>query len=273
MSNTNLTIFNNDKFGDMRAYLDDSGEPWFCGNDVAKALGYSNTRDAISKHCKNKGVAKRDVGVVTGKKLDGTDAIQNISMIYINESNLYRLVFGSKLESAEQFQDWVTEEVLPTLRKTGSYSLTKSNMDIAIYSEDPLERGEAIVAMLKEERAKQLLLIQQKEQAEQTVQTVVPGSKDILWSKWCNDVCHITTPLVHFVLVKNNVYNKHKLIAKEYADCFKETPTEEGYIRRYITPKGQQIILKLLQPYMLQELLVDGKYVYKKRILTNLGLI
>lgn len=82
------------------------------------------------KRCKTPGVAKRDVGVVTGKRVDGSDATQIVSMTYINEANMYRLVFGSKLETAEQFQDWVVEDVLPALRKTGSYSITKTNMDI-----------------------------------------------------------------------------------------------------------------------------------------------
>lgn len=89
----------------------ENGEPWFCGADVCKTLGYSNSRDAIQKHTKSKGVVKRDTPTNGGAQ----------SLVYLNEGNLYRLVMRSKLESAERFQDWVCEEVLPTIRKTGSY--------------------------------------------------------------------------------------------------------------------------------------------------------
>lgn len=87
------------------------GEPWFCAVDVCKALGYSNARDALRNHTKNKGVVKHDTPTKGGVQ----------PLVYLNEGNLYRLVMRSKLESAERFQDWVCEEVLPTIRKTGSY--------------------------------------------------------------------------------------------------------------------------------------------------------
>lgn len=73
-------------------------------------------------------------------------------MTMVNESGLYHLVLLSKKPEAKKFRKWVTEEVLPSIRKTGSYSISKTNMDIAIYSDDPLERGKAIVDMLEEER-------------------------------------------------------------------------------------------------------------------------
>ena len=85
------------------------GKPYFVGTDVAKALGYSNPRKAILDHCK--GVTKRDTPTSSG--------IQ--SMSYINEGDLYRLIMKSKLPSAEKFESWVMDEVLPTIRKTGSY--------------------------------------------------------------------------------------------------------------------------------------------------------
>lgn len=85
------------------------GNRIFFGADVAKALGYSNPRKAILDHCK--GVTKRDTPTSSG--------IQ--SMSYINEGDLYRLIMKSKLPSAEKFESWVMDEVLPTIRKTGSY--------------------------------------------------------------------------------------------------------------------------------------------------------
>ena len=103
-----LQIFNSEEFGDIRTAEID-GKPYFVGTDVAKALGYSNPRDAVSRHCK--GVVKRDTPTSSG--------IQ--SMSYINEGDLYRLIMKSKLPSAEKFESWVMDEVLPAIRKTGSY--------------------------------------------------------------------------------------------------------------------------------------------------------
>lgn len=107
---SNLQIFENEEFGEIRTVTIDN-EPWFVGKDVATALGYSNSRDAILKHVHedDKGVAKCDTP--SGKQ----------EMTVINESGLYALIFGSKLDSAKRFKHWVTSEVLPSIRKTGSY--------------------------------------------------------------------------------------------------------------------------------------------------------
>lgn len=103
-----LQIFNSGEFGEIRT-IEIDGKPYFVGTDVAKALGYSNPRKAILDHCK--GVTKRDTPTSSG--------IQ--SMSYINEGDLYRLIMKSKLPSAEKFESWVMDEVLPIIRKTGSY--------------------------------------------------------------------------------------------------------------------------------------------------------
>lgn len=103
-----LQIFNSGEFGEIRT-IEIDGKPYFVGTDVAKALGYSNPRKAILDHCK--GVTKRDTPTSSGVQ----------SMSYINEGDLYRLIMKSKLPSAEKFESWVMDEVLPTIRKTGSY--------------------------------------------------------------------------------------------------------------------------------------------------------
>ena len=104
-----LQIFTNPDFGEVRT-IEENGAVMFCGSDVAKARGYSNPRDAISRHCR--GVVKRDTPTESGMQ----------EMSFIPESDLYRLVFGSKLPTAERFTDWVTEEILPAIRRHGSYS-------------------------------------------------------------------------------------------------------------------------------------------------------
>lgn len=122
-----IQIFNSPQFGEIRTATDDNNEPLFCAADVCKALGYVNGRDAISKHVDDPDVAKRDAWVTTGTKADGSEAKRQTLMTFVNESGLYSLIFGSKLESAKQFKRWVTSEVLPEIRKNGGY--IRGNMD------------------------------------------------------------------------------------------------------------------------------------------------
>lgn len=106
-----IQIFNNKEFGRIRLVLIND-EPWIVGKDVAQALGYSNHRDALYKHVDDED--KRESRIATPS---GTQ-----TMVVINESGLYALIFGSKLPSARRFKHWVTSEVLPAIRKTGRYS-------------------------------------------------------------------------------------------------------------------------------------------------------
>ena len=105
-----LQIFSNSEFGNIRTVTID-GEPWFVGKDIAEALGYSNSRKALIDHVDNE-----DKGVTNRYTLGGT---QNLTII--NESGLYSLIFGSKLDSAKKLKRWVTSEVLPAIRKSGHY--------------------------------------------------------------------------------------------------------------------------------------------------------
>lgn len=107
-----ISIFNSEEFGGIRA-IEIDNEPWFVGKDVATALGYSNTRKAIGDH-----VHEDDKGVTKWDTLGGKQ-----DLTIINESGLYALIFGSKLESAKRFKHWVASDVLPSLRKTGGYQM------------------------------------------------------------------------------------------------------------------------------------------------------
>lgn len=108
----NLKVFNSEEFGEIRTVTIDN-EPWFIGKDVATALGYSEPRSAVSKKVDDadRGVAEMDTP--SGRQ----------QMTIINESGLYALIFGSKLESAKRFKRWVTSEVLPSIRRTGGYQI------------------------------------------------------------------------------------------------------------------------------------------------------
>lgn len=105
-----LQIFNSEEFGDIRTVTIDD-EPWFVGIDVAKSLGYANPKNAVPKHVSEEDKLNTQIEY----------AGQRREVTIINESGLYSLIFGSKLESAKRFKRWVTSEVLPAIRKTGSY--------------------------------------------------------------------------------------------------------------------------------------------------------
>lgn len=106
-----LQIFQNPEFGQIRT-LERYGDPWFVGKDVAQALGYSNTKDAVSRHVDDDDKGGARITTPSGEQ----------TMTIINESGVYSLIFSSKLPSAKKFKRWVTSEVLPTIRRTGGYS-------------------------------------------------------------------------------------------------------------------------------------------------------
>ena len=114
----NLEIFTNPEFGNIRI-IDKNGEPWFIGKDVAEALGYEASRNAITKHVDDEDKLTHQISA----------SGQNRNMTVINESGLYSLIMSSKLPQAKAFKRWVTSEVLPAIRKTGSYKTPKQSSD------------------------------------------------------------------------------------------------------------------------------------------------
>ena len=129
---SNLTIFKNEDFGDIRTTLVDN-QPYFCLADVCRILDIKNVSD-----CKDR--LKKD-GVVNNDVIDSLGRRQVAN--FINESNLYKCIFQSRQPYAEKFQDWVTEEILPEIRKTGSYSLVpKSYAEALRLYADEVEQRE-----------------------------------------------------------------------------------------------------------------------------------
>lgn len=145
-----IKIFENPEFGSIRSVMVDD-EPWFVGRDVASVLGYSNTKDALSKH------------------VDGEDKLgsqiatsgQNRNMTIINESGLYSLILSSKLPSAKKFKRWVTSDVLPSIRKHGLYANAET-VEAMLADPDVAIR---LLTNLKEERAKRAEVEAKLEQA------------------------------------------------------------------------------------------------------------
>ena len=124
-----LRTFKNDEFGEVRTLVIND-EPWFVGKDVATVLGYKNTKDALSKHVDDEDKLGSQIAT----------SGQNREMTIINESGLYSLILSSKLPTAKKFKHWVTSDVLPSIRKTGSY-------------QKPLSRDQLIAQALIEAQA------------------------------------------------------------------------------------------------------------------------
>lgn len=175
-----LQIFNNEEFGQIRTVTIDN-EPWFVGKDVAEALGYSEPRSAVSKKVDDtdKGVAEMETP--SGKQ----------NMTIINESGLYALIFGSKLDSAKRFKHWVTSEVLPSIRKNGNYQMMKQESSEL---SPQLQMLQGLLDQMKEteiankKRDRQIALAQ--ETAEKAVETTERMKDEIIspFDNWRDDI-------------------------------------------------------------------------------------
>ncbi len=127
-----IQIFNNSEFGDIRS-LEIDGKPYFVANDVAKALGYVETAKAIRTHCK--GVSEMDIPTNGGIQV----------MKVIPEGDIYRLIIRSSLPSAEKFEHWVFDEVIPNIRKTGGYNLPQTYPEALRALADQAEKAEKLL--------------------------------------------------------------------------------------------------------------------------------
>ncbi len=150
----NLQTFPNEQFGDLRT-IEEGDKVLFCGKDVAEALGYAVPRKALNDHCR--WVLKRNV-----PHPQSPDKL--IEMSFIPEGDVYRLIAHSKLSKAQEFESWVFDEVLPTIRKNGAY-MTDDTLEKALTSPDFLIQ---LATQLKEEKeARRALEAENKVQAQQ----------------------------------------------------------------------------------------------------------
>ena len=141
-------IFSSQEFGTIRT-TEIEGEPYFVGKDVAEALGYANTNDALSKHCK---------GVVKRYPLQTKGGVQEVRII--SEGDMYRLIASSKLPAAEKFESWIFDDVVPTIRKHGAY-MTPETLEKALLNPDGMIR---VLQALKDEQEKRKALEAQNEE-------------------------------------------------------------------------------------------------------------
>lgn len=166
----NVEIFNSPMFGELRTSRNEKDEPLFCLKDVCDSLEL-RVNDVI----KRTGCHPDSIGVSNEIISHGTPTgiSKEVEMYFVTEPDLYRVIFQSRKSSARKFQDWVFEEVLPTLRKEGSYSMTKSKQPLASYQiEDPIERAKRWIEEQQHTRALEA-------QAEQQAQTIDIQQKEL----------------------------------------------------------------------------------------------
>lgn len=170
-----LKTFDHNQFGKLEVLVVNEKE-YFPANDVAKKLGYSNTHDAINRHCRNKGVVFHEVLTPGGKQ----------QKKFIDEGNLYRLITNSKLPQSEQFESWVFDEVLPTIRKTGSYSL---DVDVTQLSPELQIMNNMVRALAKQELEQKQMkreLNETKQEIEEVRKVFILNPKN--WRKEVNEL-------------------------------------------------------------------------------------
>lgn len=243
-----IQIFNHADFGEVRT-INEDGNVLFCGSDVAKALGYARPKDAIAAHAK--GAVKRRTLTDGGEQ----------EMFFIPESDLYRLVFRSKLPGAEKFTDWVTSEVLPSIRKHGAY-MTPETLQEAILNPDYLLR---IVTALKDETDKRKAL--EAANARLTVDNQIMQPKAEYFDELVErntltnfretaKMLEVTQKkLVSFLLEKKYIYRDKKGKLMPYAEknhglfeikeCFNEKTQWSG-TQTLVTPKGRETFRLLI---------------------------
>ena len=183
-----IKIFQNSKFGDVRV-IEVNGEPYFVANDVAKALGYKNPSDATNTHCK-KAIVRR-----------GSDSLgRRQDFKVIPEGDIYRLVIKSQLPGADEFESWIFDEVLPSIRKNGMYA---TEVTIQSMIENPDFAIELLSKLKKEQEEKRALQAQNEVQVIQIQkqQNVIQEQAPLV--KYCNDVLNSDALIPMTVVAKD----------------------------------------------------------------------
>lgn len=255
--NNMIKIFENEEFGSLRILKEDNGRIMFCGKDVASALGYSNTKDAIRRHCR------------WGVKHDlphPQSPSKTIKMIFIPEGDVYRLVAHSKLPRAAEFESWIFDKILPQINQTGGYV---ANEDMFIdnylpFLDEPYQNLFRLQMMainqLNERIRHDEPLVEFAEQVSDTTNLIdmnamaklaraenIPVGRNRLYS-WLKG---------KGVLMSNNLpyqryIDRRYFVVKE--SVFEVEGMKKTYRQTFVTGKGQLFIISLLRKYYGKEM-------------------
>lgn len=243
---TEIQIFNNTDFGEIRT-LEENGQVLFCGKDIAMALGYKDTVNALKTHCK-------EDGVVVHHLTDSMGRTQQAK--FISEGNLYRLIVNSKLPTAEKFERWVFDEVIPTIHKHGAY-MTPETLEAAILNPDTIIK---IATALKEEKEKNQLLqmVNSNLKVENAIMTPKAEYFDDLvdrnlltnFRETAKQLQVKERDFIKFLLEKKYLYRDKRAKLMPYAkhveqglfvikECFNDKSSWSG-TQTLVTPKGRE---------------------------------
>lgn len=247
-----IQTFVNEEFGTVRTLMKD-GQPWFVGKDIADALGYSKSRNAIANHV--------DDEDKTTALIQGGGSNYKTTVVIINESGLYSLILSSKLETAKRFKHWVTSEILPTIRRTGGYV---GNEDMFVESYLPFA-DDAVknlfrlnlmtIRQLNEKIRRDEPLVQFANQVADTENVIDIGRMAKLANE--ENIRIGRNTLFRWlkgrkILMSNNIpyqqfIDRGYFVVKE--SVYEQNGMQKTYQQTYVTGKGQQYIIRLLKEY------------------------
>lgn len=224
-----IQIFSNEQFGQVRVITKD-GEPWLCLSDICKSLGLGNVTE-VKKRLNSKGLSTIETLTNGGKQ----------NLIYVDESNFYKVIFQSRKAEAEKFTEWVTSDVLPSIRKHGMYATDEliNNPDLLI----------AAATKIKEERQARL-------EAEKQRDKLIHQNKLYTTSEIAKELGLKSATKLNGLLAEKKIQykqNKTWLLYSKYADCgyvsIKQDILDSGHIiyDRKWTGKGRDFILNLFK--------------------------
>ena len=245
-----MTIFQNEEFGQVRTVTID-GEPWFIGKDVAEALGYVKARNAISTHVDEED--KKDA-LIQGD-LGGSQ-----KMTIINESGVYALIFGSKLESAKKFKHWVTSEVLPAIRKNGAYISEEVMNQLVLLQTAVMDMSKCLTAITErvndnteriDDITRRLEALEASRKEPPTLDEIFETTTDVncpSYDEWIKDN-HLTkekissypTTVVYESYVK--YYSGNKLIGVGKKTFYKKLQKDFGFTKRKQKADGKRYFI------------------------------
>lgn len=229
--NNEVQIFSNSEFGEIRTVMIDN-EPWFVGVDIAKALGYKKPTGAITTNVDEGDSLREGISDANGHRQ---------TAIVINESGMYSLIFGSKLESAKKFKKWVTSEVLPTIRRTGSYQMpTTTEGKIALLAQGHTELTERVNNIQSELETLKMDLPILPIEADKITEAVKRKGVSVMGGK------------------QSNAYNNRNIRQKVYNNMYANLKYNFGTrsykaIKRCQCDKAIEIIQSYQPPFFLQQ--------------------